>query len=383
MNHADGTDKALELLRDIPVEVTIEEVGQLVLAFPLLQPSASWFSHFNLNSILMTTAGTLILATSIHLFNATPAPVAVEPTVLEIVEPMAAIPEEAVVFTAPVEKKPEAVPQQPPQAPKPVEPPVAPPAPKAVIAVAAPDPMPTTVVIATTKGADRKESGTRQFDLKDFTGVKVMGSMEVVIAQGPFQVSAEGDGRVEQLNITVNDKLLVIAAGSSKGGKNNCEGSPTVLVSMPALERIELVGSGDVHLTEFTNMHNMTMDLRGSGDIHFANLKGLNSLTAVLAGSGDIVGEGAQVAGLTKIDLAGSGDVRLAGRTGNIEVHVVGSGDVDASEFEAGMCDVHVIGSGDVHVNCMNELKRHVTGSGEIHDSGTGGRSSTPRQDSY
>lgn len=94
------------------------------------------------------------------------------------------------------------------------------------------------------------------------------------------------------------------------------------------------------------------MDLQGSGDIHFDALQGLASLTIDLDGSGDIVGEKVEVSGKTKISVSGSGDVRIVGQTEVLKVEVVGSGDVDAAELDAGDCEVKVMGSGDVNVNC-------------------------------
>ena len=67
MSGPDGTDKTFEVLRELPAEVTIEQVGRMVATFPLLGAAGSWFSHFNLNSILMTSAGTIIIAASVYL----------------------------------------------------------------------------------------------------------------------------------------------------------------------------------------------------------------------------------------------------------------------------------------------------------------------------
>ncbi|HQX31643.1 MAG TPA: hypothetical protein PLE71_16665, partial [Flavobacteriales bacterium] len=62
MTQQDRTEKALELLRDLPAEVSVEDVSQMVTLFPLIQPTTSWFSHINLNSILMTSVSALIIA---------------------------------------------------------------------------------------------------------------------------------------------------------------------------------------------------------------------------------------------------------------------------------------------------------------------------------
>ncbi|MEZ4739205.1 MAG: hypothetical protein R2818_07555 [Flavobacteriales bacterium] len=218
MNPQDATDKAFELLREIPVEVSIEDVGAMVATFPLLQPTGSWFSNINLNSILMTTAGTLLIGSSIYLMN-TAAPIpeppmakAVEPAVEMVEEPLELV-EEAVVWSAP------------PEAPKEVahvvvlepmetqeemdhEPIPVPEPPLERAALAQVSSGPSAPVVSSGVFVDR---GRREFPLNGFTGVKVMGSMEVVIAQGPFAVFAEGDAELaDQLELTVSDRTLFV-----------------------------------------------------------------------------------------------------------------------------------------------------------------------------
>ena len=381
MNPQDATNKAFELLREIPVEVSIENVGSMVATFPVLQHTGSWLSNINLNSILMTTAGTLLIGTSNYLMNtASPVPEplkaeALVPVVDMVEEPIVLV-EEAVVWSAP------------PAEPKAI-PPVVVPDPVKEVEELSPEPAilpepptkPTPPVqVASGPSAPAVKSGgvfvgggRREFPLNGFTSVKVLGSMEVVIAQGPFSVTAEGDAELaDELELSVSDRTLVVNTRKSKNSGNSCNRSVTVLVSMPELQRVEVVGSGGVQMAEFTNMRSMELDLRGSGDIRFTDLRGLGTLAVALAGSGDIIGDDAEVSGMTRIALAGSGDVRLGGRTGTMEVSVVGSGDVDVSELGSGSCEVKVTGSGNAYVNCSGRLTREVVGSGEVHEHSSG-----------
>ncbi|MBL7956508.1 MAG: hypothetical protein JNM49_00990, partial [Flavobacteriales bacterium] len=59
-------DKALGLLRTLPAEVSLEQVGQMVIAFPLVGAATGWlaWSKIHLNSIVMTTTGSLIVGGS-------------------------------------------------------------------------------------------------------------------------------------------------------------------------------------------------------------------------------------------------------------------------------------------------------------------------------
>ncbi|MBK9422010.1 MAG: hypothetical protein IPN44_13335 [Flavobacteriales bacterium] len=62
MMKREEADSALELLRDLPAELTLEEVDRMVLAFPAVPAANAWYKNINLNSFIMTTAGTLIVA---------------------------------------------------------------------------------------------------------------------------------------------------------------------------------------------------------------------------------------------------------------------------------------------------------------------------------
>lgn len=382
MNPQDATDKAFALLRELPAEVSIEQVGSMVAAFPLLQPTSSWLSHINLNSILMTTAGTLLIGSTAYLLTATePAPAATrfdmpEPKVELVAAPVAVEPD-AVVWTAPaaVKTAPPPTVNATPSEPKPlaaIQPPAEP-------APAEPTPEPTHAWSSATG---------KHYDLNGFSAVHVNGALDVEITQGSFEVHAEGDDEVlKVLLISTDGKKLMISGGSSRGssGKRSCGSVATVHVRMPEIERIQLMGSGDVHVEEFTNTRAVQLDLNGSGAIHFVSFKGLNTLQANLVGSGEILGTEALVSGTTRIELSGSGDIRLEGRTEEVIVAVVGSGDVVLSDFEALKCNIQVSGSGDVYTNCTGTIDQAVMGSGEVHDEGYDRRGSRrdPPPNSY
>ena len=107
---SERTDKALELLRDLPTEVSLDTVGQMVVAFPLLPAAASWTNYINLNTIAMTSAGTLLIAGATYFLS----PVSSEP-LAELPEPVveavveAPLELDAVVWPGPVKKDPQSL----------------------------------------------------------------------------------------------------------------------------------------------------------------------------------------------------------------------------------------------------------------------------------
>ncbi len=391
MQHEE-TDNALELLRDLPAELSLQEVDRMVLAFPAVPAANAWYKNINLNSFIMTTAGTLIVA-GLTFFLAAKSQVppvsAATPPVLELVPELAEIPVQevqpvlqmaeapapalvAVKETVPEVKRMETLPM-------PVAEPTATMEPMQPVTVETAEPLPVApepVPVAALAPAT-------QLDLKDFTSVQASGPVNVTIAQGPFSVNVEGDAdAMDLVEVTVEKGALKIECAKKeikkkKDCKCDFDKAPMVVVTMPELRAVGLGGSGMVSIADFDQTGSMDLSIAGSGDIKFSSFKGLAGLNISVAGSGDVNGGKAEVSGKTKISVAGSGDVKIAGRTDNVKVSISGSGDVDASEMEAGTGAASIAGSGSVVVNTKGELTKAVSGSGKVRNTGSGGSGSS------
>ncbi|MBL7939752.1 MAG: DUF2807 domain-containing protein [Flavobacteriales bacterium] len=400
--NAGETDKTFDVLRELPVELSVEQVGGMVATFTLTSSAGSWFSNINLNSILMTSAGAMIIAGSIYFLGPndqgpgtprTPTPVAAplveldEASVVEEPVGRAPVPLAPVPEATPVKKEDKVEAAEVADPPtdfnafvQPV--PTTPPGRRITIVTAAPG-MASLQNCVLAVEPDGSLSG-REFEISGFTGVSVLGALDVVLEQGDFSVKAEGDEKqIDRLDLSVKDGSLVIGTKAMDGrNRYNSQRSVVVKVYLPVLERIALAGSGDVAIGNFAGTEKVHMDLQGSGDIHFDSMKGLTSLSIDLDGSGDIVGENVEVGGTTEISVSGSGDVRIVGHTDVLKVEVVGSGDVDASEMEARDCEGNLTGSGGINLNCKGRLRTSTTGSGSIDNLGdadggdTGGKGS-------
>ncbi|MBK9273586.1 MAG: DUF2807 domain-containing protein [Flavobacteriales bacterium] len=378
----DGID--LHLLRDLPEELSLEQVERFIITLPPTQPpgSGSGGSFFKLNSILMSTAGLLLVGLSIHLFTsggaASPSPSAPA----DLVSP-------ATVFDAPATVLPtEAKPQQQPRpapsvalaAPAPTPEADTPPDPAPV-----PDPVPASAPapvqgpIATDPAVviaePIKEGDARRYDLSGFTAVQVRGSMDVVLEQGPYEVVAEGDEDVlDRLSILMEGQVLRIANGgkSSRNGTCNASGAQ-VRVRMPQVSELEVYGSGGITAGAMTANGPLRLLLQGSGSLVMGSALGAASLTVDLAGSGDVRCGAMDVSGTTAVNLSGSGDVVLEGRTARLSIDLAGSGDVDASGVESTGTTATLVGSGDILLGRTGPLEQRITGSGRIEVQGSPG----------
>lgn len=385
MTRAEERDETFDLLRDLPVEVSMEEVGTLVAAIALAPSAAGWLSslNINLNTMIITGgAGASIIAGSIYLMSpggngkhaentiTNPLP-ATEVMAEPEPEPTAAVPltmpeTQEVERTTPAHIEPVRAVDL---TPAPVQP-VEPLDPFPILAKAGPM-VPETPVAPYSK----------DFDLTGFTRVVVDGAMKVHISQGDFSVRVSGDEALaDKLELRVEGKVLTI--GGPRGNYAcNTTNNLGVEVQMPALEQAVLNGSGDVTMADFNTTGEMELALNGSGNMRFAAFKGATALNVEVSGSGDITGMEAEVSGKTRIEVAGSGDVRVSGKTDVLLVVVEGSGDVTLGELQAREGDVRVHGSGDVRVNCSGTLHTNVVGSGEVTNSGNARETGSDAED--
>lgn len=377
----------LKPLRELPAELSLDQVGLMVLAFPLAGAGAGWLAwcKLHMNSIAMTTTGSIILAGGLYLASpsesamprAEAAMPETAPAELPITEPMveeaAAVVLDLPKVNAPPAKEPE--PTKAPPAPMKAEP-IAPPLESesqegGVVLLASLNTETAVGFPAVVLTIDRN---SRSYDLKGFTGVQLATSIDVTVSEGEFSVTAMGDQQaLDRLRISVEKGLLKIDKEHEKWSKQNCEGSVSVSIRMPLIDRFEVLGSGNLAVGEFKRAEELTLGLAGSGDMIVAAMGEARSLRMNITGSGDIVLGEVNVSGATTIRIAGSGDVRAAGRTGSLDIGISGSGNVSAGDLESGTCKVRISGSGDAIVNCSGEMDSSISGSGQVVQSGSGG----------
>ncbi|MFV0541853.1 MAG: head GIN domain-containing protein [Aestuariibaculum sp.] len=178
---------------------------------------------------------------------------------------------------------------------------------------------------------------------QDYHAIKCIGAFDYILTKG-----TEG-----QLKLEGEDNILQYITTEVKGGrltiktqKNiNIRTNKDIKISIPVenVEKIDLVGSGDLWNTSPLNEQNLEISLTGSGDINL-DIKTTN----------------------TKALLSGSGDIELKGNTDNLDTKVTGSGDFNSINLNTKNTSVSVAGSGDAKVVSTENLKASVLGSGDI-----------------
>lgn len=135
-----------------------------------------------------------------------------------------------------------------------------------------------------------------------------------------------------------------------------------VELSLPNLEKLHMLGSGDGMLKGFRGSH-LNLETRGSGDLRFEGE--YQSIKAISTGSGDIK---LVVLNNDKLELAlqGSGDGYIKGQAKMLNVNLTGSGDLDAASLKASEVTVDSSGSGNSRVFASKEIKVRAAGSGDV-----------------
>ena len=135
-----------------------------------------------------------------------------------------------------------------------------------------------------------------------------------------------------------------------------------VELTLPALDRVGVDGSGDTRVNGFSG-EAIEVELNGSGSVDFNGR--YRQARAVVHGSGELTldaGNGDSVAA----ELTGSGTITLAGAARSFAAMSNGSGTLDAQRLRAESVNVRQTGSGDASVNASATVTVAVSGSGDV-----------------
>ncbi len=184
-------------------------------------------------------------------------------------------------------------------------------------------------------------------EISNIREVKTSGSIDVEIRGGDnYSLTVQDDENLLPYVITdVNSGVLNI---HYKNGYSIMHDHAKVIVYAPSLEKITSSGSADITGTGvIKSSSQIAFNTSGSGDIHAE----VDAPSISVSGSG-------------------SGNVILSGRTKDFDCRINGSGDVKCANLKSENAVIHVSGSSDVHVFASVSLKVSVSGSGDVYYAG-------------
>lgn len=174
-----------------------------------------------------------------------------------------------------------------------------------------------------------------------------------ISASGSFNIELVS-GKEGAISITGDEKIInhivteVIGSNLKiyfeKNKSYSYHSKVTIKVPFEEINAVTFTGSGEISTNDIIKGNDFEIKFTGSGN---GNIK---VETKNLIAS-----------------ISGSGDLKISGITENLEANVSGSGELTCNKLTAQNAVTKVSGSGNLKVNCTNNLKATVSGSGNIH----------------
>lgn len=217
----------------------------------------------------------------------------------------------------------------------------------------------------TGKGAMEKQDR----DAKDFKGIDLMASADVIIKQGAtYKVIVEGQQNILDILETVVDNGI-LSVKFKDGSWNLNFDKLNVYIETPSVSSIEISGSGNLTLESAFNADDLDIKLSGSGNIKTADGLIAKKINVEISGSGDIK-MGSTTATELKAAILGSGNFDVKGTAEKATLTITGSGDIDAYDFMTKSTEAQSTGSGNIQCHATESLDAQIMGSGDIRYTG-------------
>lgn len=162
---------------------------------------------------------------------------------------------------------------------------------------------------------------TKTLQVDDFTSINIEGVDDVIITYGTEQeVTVTGHPNIiGRIKTKVSNKTWNIEL--EEGNYRNYE--LTYYLTLPVIENITSIGTGNVVITDFISQENLWVNLIGTGNFHGFPMT-VKNCTVEISGSGDC-----EVSVETRLDVTiiGSGSVHYKGNP-SINTNISGSGSV-------------------------------------------------------
>lgn len=191
-------------------------------------------------------------------------------------------------------------------------------------------------------------SSTEDRNMGSFSGVETVGSMDIIVLQGPSHaVRIEGDDNLlEYVETELDGNMLEIRP--RKGYNLRPRAGLKIYVTAPYFDKLSVTGSGKItSQSKIISPRKLEVNITGSGDI-----------------------EADVDAPEVSSEITGSGTVRLKGTTKRFTTEISGSGDTFAWDLLSEEAKVEIAGSGNVQLFASKNLDIEIAGSGDIQYKG-------------
>jgi len=172
------------------------------------------------------------------------------------------------------------------------------------------------------------------------TELLVAGPDKVIVTEGDaLTIDVEGDS-ADAVRFVLDGKMLGVTREEETW---DWDGQAIVRVTMPALEEIDIAGSGSVEAA--TVASDAEINIGGSGSVAVDQVN----------------------ADRLEIAIGGSGSVRAAGSARDLEVSIGGSGGTNLANLTADDAEISIAGSGSVSLKSDGKVEASIAGSGSVN----------------
>ncbi|RJG14903.1 GIN domain-containing protein [Massilia cavernae] len=203
-------------------------------------------------------------------------------------------------------------------------------------------------------------SETRKVDAR-IVNVELSGPIDLTLRQGAIpSLTVRGEKRLLGNVETVQDgDSLEIA---TKGMLLHHRHPLQVTLVLPALENVEIHGSGDSTVNGFSG-DQVDVQLHGSGNVKFNGR--FKKVLAGVHGSGELELNGGS-SDKVAVELMGAGQMTVVGACDEFKAEQTGSGDLNARHLAAKEAKVQLLGSGNSIVQARETAAVSLRGSGNV-----------------
>ncbi|MBN2805203.1 MAG: DUF2807 domain-containing protein [Prolixibacteraceae bacterium] len=204
----------------------------------------------------------------------------------------------------------------------------------------------------------------REIDLENFSSLNLASSFKVVIAQGETQkiVAVGQQNIIDSINTNVNDQQWTACL------KPGCYSTfdLTIYVTVPAMDQIEITGSGNVELLDFSQENDLYVTIAGSGNFTMNDFQSADNLNVTIVASGNFYAD-QNISCFKNLQVSCSGSGNFHGYsifTETCKASTLGSGNCFVSVSEK--LDASIAGSGDIRYKGQPEITSSINGSGKL-----------------
>ena len=222
------------------------------------------------------------------------------------------------------------------------------------------------ILIATAGCAVITGSGnleTREFSNTDFTRLEIGYAFEAEIHQDDiFMVKITLDDNLYQyLNISQSGDTLKI---TMKPGYVFAKVTQRAVITLPALERLELSGASQADVSGFVSQDSLDFEISGASQMEVSDVSSPD-ISIQLSGASQADGSLTMTNG--DFELSGASTLSIEGSARDVSVDASGASRADLSDFPVTNARIDLSGASNSTVNASGELNADLSGASTLH----------------